>query len=263
MRAVIGALVLGFVAGCSSSSAATGGKADAGTGGTGGAGGRGGASAGGIGGAATSTGGTGGQLDASICPAGGCHPFTSSYPGDAWQAETHVAVGTNGYLAAVWIASDKPEADPAMVRHLDYAFSPDSGATWAPVHVIRAPTADHNASDPAIAVDANNNFYLSFDTYEASAGQVDAAWVVDRHVYVAKAPVGTTEFGAASEVTDPTEVMSGDGGTVPYGYDKPWIAVTRSQVLRGAPNGTGAAFPLHVPWHWAGRTGATSGAGSA
>jgi hypothetical protein len=34
-------------------------------------------------------------------------------------------------------------------------------------------------------------------------------------------------------------------------------------VLRGAPNGTGAAFPLHVPWHWAGRTGATSGAGSA
>jgi hypothetical protein len=37
----------------------------------------------------------------------------------------------------------------------------------------------------------------------------------------------------------------------------------RLQVLRGAPNGTGAAFPLHVPWHWAGRTGATSGAGSA
>jgi hypothetical protein len=222
MRTLIGVLVLGFAAGCSSGGG-SGGDASAGgrTGGTG-AQDSGGMSTGGVatGGASGSSGTSGGGA----CPDGGCQSFTSSYPGDVWQAETHVAVGTNGYAVAAWIASDgSVDQWASSAQYIGYAFSTDSGATWTPPQRIQSPHASHRAFDPRVAVDAANKFYVAFETIDKAYTEV--------HVYVASAPAGTTTFGTPSEVTDPAESAPIDGGTALYGYDRPWIAVTKNQEI--------------------------------
>ena len=137
--------------------------------------------------------------------------FTSSRPGDQWEGETHLAVSASGQVAAVWIAD--------QASYIGYAFSSDSGSTWTPAQALHAPSSGDEAWDPAVAVDAANNFYVSFLALGANA-----------RVYVAEAPTGTMTFGAPSEVTDPVESgLDDDGGKPLFWYDKPWIAVTRDQ----------------------------------
>jgi hypothetical protein len=165
------------------------------------------------------------------CNAGQCSPFTSVRPGDLWEGETHIAVGTNGYVAAVWIASSDPTWDDpgsGATSYIGATFSTDFGATWTPVQALRAPPPDDPyAFDPAVAVDAANNFYVVFGGV-ANQGIQGFSRV---EVWVATAPKGTTTFGAPSLVNDPADTESADGGPVPYWNDKFWIAVTKDQEI--------------------------------
>jgi hypothetical protein len=155
------------------------------------------------------------------CNAGHCSPFTSVAAGDVWEGETHVAVGTNGYVAAVWIASSDPTG---FVQYIGATFSTDWGATWTPIQSLYAPDADevHNC-DPAVAVDAANAFHVVFCGFSAQFAHTS--------LWVATAPTGTTTFGAPWEVNDPASTTPTDAGLAQYWLDKPWIAVTKDQEI--------------------------------
>jgi len=155
------------------------------------------------------------------CNAGQCSSFTSVAPGDVWEGETHLAVGTNGYVAAVWIASSDPTG---FVQYIGATFSTDWGATWTPIQSLYAPDADelHNC-DPAVAVDAANNFHAVFCGFSAQFAHTS--------LWVANAPAGTTTFGAPSEASDPVTTTPTDAGRAQYWLDKPWIAVTKDQEI--------------------------------
>jgi hypothetical protein len=225
-----GTLALGLLAGCTSGSgAAPGVPADASTA-SGGAAGSGRVILG-DGGGARGKGGNGATLDASACPGPGCHAFTASYPGRVWEADTSVAIGTNGYVAATWMTANEPMSAPTVAWHVGYTFSTDFGSTWAPVQIIRSPISGDDAWDPRVAVDAANNFYLAIVS-------VDPGFT-ESHIYVMTAPVGTATFSAPSEVTDPTEGKPNDAGQPtlystldprPF-YDTPMIAVTKNQQI--------------------------------
>jgi hypothetical protein len=108
-------------------------------------------------------------------------------------------------------------------QFLGYAFSTDWGATWTPAQAVYAPISGHRVFDPAVAVDAANDFHVSFLT-------IDMAYA-SYHVYAATAPAGTTSLGTPAEVTDPVEGVPTDAGPALYTYDKPWISVTKGQEI--------------------------------
>ena len=152
------------------------------------------------------------------CNAGHCSGFTSLYSGAVWQADTRIAVGSNGYVAAVWQGSSDPMSATSVVAA---SISTDPGSTWSPVQSIKGPNPSATASLPALAVDAANNFYLAFETFNTN----------ESHIYSMKAPAGTTTFGTLSEVTDPAQVTPGDAGVPLYWPNLPTIAVTQSQEI--------------------------------
>jgi len=154
------------------------------------------------------------------CNAGHCSGFTSSYAGDVWEADTHIAVGSNGHVAAVWTASNDPTGKTSFVGA---SISTDSGATWSPVQAIQGPSPSVRSAIPAIAVDAANNVHLAFEDFDSAR--------TESHIYVTSAPAGTTTFGSLSEVTDPAQVTPGDAGVPLYFPNVPAIAVTRDQEM--------------------------------
>ncbi|HVY49796.1 MAG TPA: sialidase family protein [Minicystis sp.] len=162
---------------------------------------------GGAGGASTSSSGTGAGGGA-VAPG-----IISQSDQSALESETHVAVAPNGFVCATWIAEQ-----PGGGSTNGYRFSTDGGATWQPVSHVASPSPEV-ASDPVLAIDQENDFYLTWVGFQFDQqGQP-----FDMHVYVAKAAAGATSFGA------PIEVTSNPGGG--ESYDKPWITVTNKDTV--------------------------------
>lgn len=125
-------------------------------------------------------------------------------PGWLFQSETSVAAAPDGRVAVAWI-------DIAQTgSSIGYAFSTDDGATFGPPAAISSP-GGRLASDPSVVVDAAQNVWVAWVGYFLKGGGAPS----DMHVYVAKAPAGSTTFGAPVEVSDPADTSQ---------YDKPWIA---------------------------------------
>lgn len=143
----------------------------------------------------------------------------------AGEAETHVAVADNGYLAVAYIGVTQNGSNNG------YVFSQDEGASFGAPTDIPA-TNNREASDPVLATDAQNNFYMTWvEFHRQQNGQP-----FDMHVMAARAMAGTTTFGDAVEVTNNP---SGQDA-----YDKPWIAVLNdgTVMVTYARTSTGGIF---------------------
>ncbi|MFT3772045.1 MAG: sialidase family protein [Minicystis sp.] len=128
------------------------------------------------------------------------------------EAETHVAVGANNVVVVAWIAE---QAGGNSTN--GYVFSTSGGASWTPVQQLASPNG-LVASDPVLAFDQQNNCYMTWIGFQFNA-QGNA---YNMHVYVAKAPAGTTTFGAPVEIAPAgTNVQ----------FDKPWITVTNKNAV--------------------------------
>lgn len=138
--------------------------------------------------------------------------LVSVSPQSFLEAETHVAAAPNGLVAIAWIAVEMGGQSAN-----GYVFSKDGGATWSTPAMLSSP-GGRVASDPVLAVDQQNNFYMSWVGFKRDA----QGNPLDMHVYVAQAPAGTTSFGAPVEVSTPNP---GDQ------LDKPWITVTGKDTL--------------------------------
>lgn len=134
-------------------------------------------------------------------------------PKTAWEAETHVAVADNGFVAVAYIGLQKAAGQSTN----GYTFSKNDGETFEAPQVLSSP-GGRVASDPVLAADAAGNFYMSWVGFSVSMGQP-----ADMHVYVARAPAGTTTFGTPIEVTQ--NPMGQDS------YDKPWILAENDGTL--------------------------------
>lgn len=142
------------------------------------------------------------------------------------EAETHVATASNGFVAVAYIGLQRG-GDSTN----GYRFSKDDGATWEPPASLDSPNGQV-ASDPVLATDAAGNFYMTWIGFKFdNRGQP-----YDMHVWAAKAPAGTTTFGA------PVEVTSNPQGRTQY--DKPWILVLNdgSILVTYAKTSTGGIF---------------------
>ncbi len=138
--------------------------------------------------------------------------WISQSPGWVRQPDAGVAAAANGLVALVWI-----DVAATGSSAIGYAFSTDDGAAFGAPGVLLSP-GGAIASDPTVAVGADQGFYVSWVGYVADSFG-DASQM---HVYVARAAPGATTFGAPIEVTDP-----GD----PSSYDKPWIKATATGSL--------------------------------
>ena len=127
----------------------------------------------------------------------------------AMESETHLAVGSNGFVVVAWI-SIQPNGGSSN----GYVFSTDGGTTWGDVANLDSPNGQV-ASDPVIAVDANNNFTMTWIGFNTNSQGTPT----NMTVYSATAPSGTTTFGT------PVVVDSGSD------FDKPWILESRDGSL--------------------------------
>lgn len=128
------------------------------------------------------------------------------------EAETHLAVARSGVVAAAWIA-----LLPSGNSSNGYAFSLDDGASWSAPKALDSPSRQVS-SDPVLATDAGNNFFLTWIGFKRAAN----GGATDMHVYVARALAGSTTFGETVQVSAPAP---GDQ------FDKPWITVLRDGAL--------------------------------
>jgi hypothetical protein len=126
-----------------------------------------------------------------------------------FEGETEIAMAPDGTLAAAWISNTPGSAV------IGYAFSPDRGRSWGHVAQVEARPMEF-ASDPAVTVDGQGNFYLAWLSLTNNATFVPA------HVLVAKAPQGSLRFGPAVEASDPALNTT---------YDHPKITVTRGGTI--------------------------------
>jgi hypothetical protein len=134
------------------------------------------------------------------------NPVISQSPGWFLQAETSVASAPNGFVAAAWI-----DVNQQNFSAIGYAISTDDGQSFAPIGHVKTPKGGV-ASDPVLAVDAAGNFWLTWVGYK-----IQGQNPTDMHIYVAKAPAGSTTFNDPIEASDPNDTAL---------YDKPWITVT-------------------------------------
>jgi hypothetical protein len=137
----------------------------------------------------------------------------SMSPKSLSEAETSIAVAANGYLAVAYIGITQ------LGSNNGYRFSTDQGDTFVAADALDAYKPGAETSDPVLATDAQNNFYLSWVEFMRDA----QGNPFDMHVYVARAMAGTTSF------TDVAEVTSNPQGI--DAYDKPWIMVTNDGAL--------------------------------
>jgi hypothetical protein len=160
----------------------------------------------------------------------------SKKPDSSYEAETQIAVAPDGTIAMVW-NSATVDAGP----RIGYRFSMDDGVTFTPIRYIDPPKLGLAGTDPAIAVDSNGNFYASIlGLHYGQTGDFG-----DMHVYVAKAPAGSTSFGQPIEVTDPAT-------SVTEINDHPKIKVTQHGtvvvVFMNSGGGIAARSPDGVNW---------------
>jgi len=143
----------------------------------------------------------------------------------AGEAETHVAVAANGFVAVAYIGIYQGGSNNG------YVFSQNEGDTFNAPDALPA-TSNREASDPVLATDAQSNFYLTWvEFHRDQQGQP-----YDMHVQAARAMAGTTTFG------DVIEVTSNPNGQ--DAYDKPWITVLNdgAVMVTYARTSTGGIF---------------------
>jgi hypothetical protein len=138
----------------------------------------------------------------------------SKKTGSLYEAETQIAVAPDGTIAVVWNAVDLSSGP-----RIGYSFSLDDGATFTPPAFLNPPDIMQAGTDPAVVADANGNFYASLmGVHYDPSGTLS-----DMHVFVAKAPAGSTQFAMPVEVTDPAisfdandhpKILVTDQGTV-------------------------------------------------
>jgi hypothetical protein len=121
------------------------------------------------------------------------------------EAETHVAVADNGYVAIAYITILANGGS-----NNGYVFSTDDGMTWGKPQSIKSPGL-RVSSDPVLAADQKGNFYLTWIGFD----RTNTGGATNMHVYVAVAPAGTTTFGA------PVDINGADEPSL----DKPWVTV--------------------------------------
>jgi hypothetical protein len=144
----------------------------------------------------------------------------------------------------------------------------------------QAPVSGFHAKPESRAAEVRQRFVDNWGRLSATFGMPRDLGRVHAQLFIEEGPVDVASISQSLHLA-PDMVRAHLGGLLDWGVVRtgrgafgetyatardPWdffIEIVRQRLLRGAPNGTGAAFPLHVPWHWAGRTGATSGAGSA
>lgn len=134
------------------------------------------------------------------------NPIISQSPSSLLEAEAHLAVGSNGFIAAAWIA-----VDPIGLPYVAYVFSTDDGDSWTAPQAVTPPLPVSTA-DPVVAVGPMDDFYLTYIAYDAAQPQPD-----ESQVFVARAPSGQTSFGAP--------VVASPPGMLRF-FDKPWIIAT-------------------------------------
>lgn len=127
----------------------------------------------------------------------------------AFEAETHLAVATDGAIVAAWIA-----INGGGTSDIGYVFSRDGGASWTKPLAIGDAT-NRESSDPVTAVDAAGNFYVTWIAFRRGGGGQASDFVL----YVAKAPAGQDKFDT------PVSVDTFTSG------DKPWITVTAAGTI--------------------------------
>jgi hypothetical protein len=152
----------------------------------------------------TTSGEGGGAPDAQII---------SALPTSFLQAETSLARAPNGFVAVAWI-----DANLSGDTNIGYVISTDDGDSFPPPVILTSP-GNRISSDPVIAVDASGNFYVTWIGYIIDT----TGSLSDMHVYVAKAPKGSTAFGTPIEVSNPKA-----SGAI---HDKPWITVASDGTL--------------------------------
>ncbi len=137
----------------------------------------------------------------------------SSSPLTAFEAETQLAVAPDGTIAIVWIGN--PSATSSAGQLVGYTFWTPGAAAWSTVQTLTHGPTDY-ATDPTVVADPAGNFYVAW--FGLGSDQVP-------HVWLAKAPSGTTTFGAPTLVSDPAvdARMTID--------DKPWLAATNRGTL--------------------------------
>jgi hypothetical protein len=137
-------------------------------------------------------------------------PIISENPIANWEAETHLAVAPDGRIFAVWIAIQLGHR-----KLIGYAHSSDGGATWAQAGVVPS-DPDADAVDPAVAVDTNGIFHLTWlELPSVGPRRVETAAYID----------SGDVFSVPVELTDPQ--ASGD-------WDKPWIVALDGGALLAA-----------------------------
>ncbi len=122
------------------------------------------------------------------------------------EPEDEIAVAPDGSVAILY-------SEFGTSISLSYRMSQDAGQTFGAELEMTFPGQGLVTSDPAIAVDAQGNFYAAFlGVHETSSGPDYT------RVYVAKAPAGTSSFAPAIEISTPnnTTVL----------FDHPKIFVT-------------------------------------
>jgi hypothetical protein len=131
-------------------------------------------------------------------------PISSSTKTTA-EAETHLAVAPDGRVLVAWNGFG-PKFGTG------YAFSPDRGATFAAAELIAG-----NLGDPIVASGSDSSLYIGYVD-----GTCNGGTCTNGHVYVRKAPPGSSTFGAAIDVSE---------GNPAHFYDKPWLMRTGTGAL--------------------------------
>ena len=116
------------------------------------------------------------------------------------ESETHLAVAPDGRVLVAWIGLG-PKFGTG------YAFSPDRGATFAPPELMAG-----NLGDPIVASGSDSSLYIGY-----LDGTCNGGACTNGHVYVRKAPPGSSAFGAAVDISE---------GNPAHFYDKPWLMRT-------------------------------------
>jgi hypothetical protein len=170
-------------------------------------------------------------------PEGGGVPISEN-PNEVNESEDQIAVAPDGTIGFIWTAYDQTGN-----LIMGYRFSANDGASFSPVQFFAMP-AGYSPGDPAITTDAQGNFYASMLGIHFTAGQN----IDEIRVYSARAPAGSTTFGAPVEVTDPAttvfcdhpkiHVLSTGAITVTYMMSTTLTSATSSGVLASSPDGT-------------------------
>jgi hypothetical protein len=118
----------------------------------------------------------------------------SSSPKSRYESEDQIAVSSDGTLGVLYSTVGTNS------EGMGYRFSSDDGKTWSTAGSITL--TDLFPGDPAITTDAAGNFWAAFLGIHLGAGNVDYT-----QVFVAKAPKGSTTFGAPVMVSDPAALQ--------------------------------------------------------